>query len=308
MIIADYLTLFKPVRPRELLRVITEDAKDVRHLAVEPRPVPRRKSDELVHRLSRVISNLRQLQCVAKDDWHKDAAALIGGVIELATAATREPPERAREANAMLAKLVPAGVAMNELAPRANATQTLPPDDEVWAVLASVEAGGAGQAFGPAPRRGGRLRPGPLRRAWGREEAWRDRGPAPRASRAGGRGAVHRLSRRVGGCVPAGEISDYYLFPAGKLKRGTVPLERATKQPLSYMAIRSMFVAVERIAGVEHQQGRSFYGLRRQATDLAPEFAQDARVLNRLTGHTDSTTRERVYQDPPQRASTRPRR
>ncbi|HEX5725621.1 MAG TPA: hypothetical protein VFX98_09155 [Longimicrobiaceae bacterium] len=95
-----------------------------------------------------------------------------------------------------------------------------------------------------------------------------------------------------------GEVEDYYLFPAGKLKRGSVPLERATKQPLSYMAIRSMFVAVERIAGIEHQQGRSFYGLRRQATDLAPEFAQDARVLNRLTGHTDSTTRERVYQDP----------
>jgi integrase len=95
-----------------------------------------------------------------------------------------------------------------------------------------------------------------------------------------------------------GEIEDYYLFPAGKLKGGSVPLERAMKQSLSYMAIRSMLVAVERIAGVEHQQGRSFYGLRRQATDLAPEFAQDARVLNRLTGHTDSTTRERVYQDP----------
>jgi integrase len=95
-----------------------------------------------------------------------------------------------------------------------------------------------------------------------------------------------------------GEIKDYFLFPAGKLKLGIVPLERAKKQSLSYMAIRSMFVAVERIAGVEHQQGRSFYGLRRQATDLAPEFAQDARVLNRLTGHTDSATRERVYQDP----------
>jgi hypothetical protein len=59
-----------------------------------------------------------------------------------------------------------------------------------------------------------------------------------------------------------------------------VPVERAIKQPLSYMAIRSMFVAVEQIAGVEHQQGRSFYGLRRQATDLAPDFAQDTRVLN----------------------------
>ncbi|HEX8697055.1 MAG TPA: hypothetical protein VF746_31845 [Longimicrobium sp.] len=95
-----------------------------------------------------------------------------------------------------------------------------------------------------------------------------------------------------------GEISDYYLFPVGKLRRGSVPVERATRQALSYVSLRMMFVAVEAIAGVEHQEGRSFYGLRRQATDLAPEFAQDARVLNRLTGHADSATRERVYQDP----------
>jgi integrase len=95
-----------------------------------------------------------------------------------------------------------------------------------------------------------------------------------------------------------GAIADYFLFPAGKLKRGSVPVSRATVQPLSYMAIRAMFVAVEAIAGVQHQRGRSFYGLRRQATDLAPEFAQDARVLNRLTGHTDSATREKIYQDP----------
>jgi hypothetical protein len=58
-----------------------------------------------------------------------------------------------------------------------------------------------------------------------------------------------------------------------------------------------MFVAVEAIAGVEHVHGRAFYGLRRQATDLAPEFATDARVLNRLSGHLDSATRERVYQE-----------
>jgi hypothetical protein len=39
------------------------------------------------------------------------------------------------------------------------------------------------------------------------------------------------------------------------------------------------------------------YGLRRQATDLTPDFAQDARVLNRLSGHTHSATREQIYQD-----------
>jgi integrase len=93
------------------------------------------------------------------------------------------------------------------------------------------------------------------------------------------------------------EIEDYFLFPAGKLRRGSVPLERATRQALGTTAIRKMFVAVEAIAEVEHVEGRAFYGLRRQATDLAPEFASDARVLNRLSGHLDSATRERVYQE-----------
>ena len=94
-----------------------------------------------------------------------------------------------------------------------------------------------------------------------------------------------------------GEIEDYFLFPSGKLKCGRMPVERAVRAPLSY-PLREMFVAVEAIAGVQHVERRSFYGLRRQATDLAPEFAQDARVLNHLTGHADSRTRERIYQDP----------
>lgn len=92
-------------------------------------------------------------------------------------------------------------------------------------------------------------------------------------------------------------IDDYFLFPAGKLRRGSAPLERVTRQALGTTAIRKMFVAVEAIAGVGHVEGRAFYGLRRQATDLAPEFASDARVLNRLSGHLDSATRERVYQE-----------
>lgn len=62
-------------------------------------------------------------------------------------------------------------------------------------------------------------------------------------------------------------------------------------------AIRDEFREMEELAGIEHEEGRSFYGLRRQATDLAPEFEGDARVLNRLTGHLDSSTRKRVYQD-----------
>lgn len=95
-----------------------------------------------------------------------------------------------------------------------------------------------------------------------------------------------------------GEIPDYLLFPAGRLTKGKAPLSRCQGQPLGSTAIRKIFRKVEKAAGVEHEEGRSFYGLRRQATDVAPEFAQDARVLNRLTGHLSSSTRERVYQDP----------
>lgn len=58
-----------------------------------------------------------------------------------------------------------------------------------------------------------------------------------------------------------------------------------------------MFVAVEEAAGVRHVEGRAFYPLRRQAADFGPEFSTDSRVLNRLTGHADSATRERIYQD-----------
>jgi integrase len=96
----------------------------------------------------------------------------------------------------------------------------------------------------------------------------------------------------------SGELPDYFLFPGGKLQRGSVPLCRATTKPLSPWTLRGLFKALEALAGVEHTEGRAFYGLRRQATDLAPEFAQDARVLNRISGHTDSATRERIYQDP----------
>ena len=94
-----------------------------------------------------------------------------------------------------------------------------------------------------------------------------------------------------------GELADYFLFPAGRLRQGRAPAARVDRQPLGPTAIRNMFCEVERLAGVEHQPGRAFYGLRRQATDLAPEFAQDARVLNRLSGHAESSTRERVFQD-----------
>jgi hypothetical protein len=90
-----------------------------------------------------------------------------------------------------------------------------------------------------------------------------------------------------------GEFADDYQFPADRIKEGRALVERCVGQPLGPTTIWGMFRVLEEDAGVEHQQGRSFYGLRRQATDLAPEFEQD-----RLRGHLDSATRKRVYQDP----------
>lgn len=92
-------------------------------------------------------------------------------------------------------------------------------------------------------------------------------------------------------------ISNYYLFPSGRLKNGRATVEQCTDRQLGLTAIRKMFRALEARAGVEHRSGRGFYGIRRTATDLAPEFTSDSRVLNRLTGHLKSETRERVYQD-----------
>jgi integrase len=94
-----------------------------------------------------------------------------------------------------------------------------------------------------------------------------------------------------------GEIGDYHLFPAGRFRQGRALVSRAVAQPLGPKTIRSMFLAVEAAAGVAHVEKRSLYGLRRRAADLAPNHSSDGRVLDRLTGHVDSETREEIYQD-----------
>ena len=58
-----------------------------------------------------------------------------------------------------------------------------------------------------------------------------------------------------------------------------------------------MFKHLESIAGVESIPGRAWYGVRRVAADLAEDVTKNERVLNSITGHTDSKTR-RLYQAP----------
>lgn len=92
-------------------------------------------------------------------------------------------------------------------------------------------------------------------------------------------------------------ISNYYLFPSGRLVEGRALVECSTGSPIGSTVIHDMFRDLESRAGITHQPGRALYGLRRTASDLAPEFASDPRVLNRLTGHLNTATRERTYQD-----------
>lgn len=95
-----------------------------------------------------------------------------------------------------------------------------------------------------------------------------------------------------------GELSDYPLFPAGRLRGGRVPTDRKL-HPMNRRTVRDLFNALEDAAGVEHVEGRALYGLRRLSTDLAEDSGEtDARVLDRIGGWTPgSKMRQAIYQN-----------
>ena len=62
--------------------------------------------------------------------------------------------------------------------------------------------------------------------------------------------------------------------------------------------MRKAFHALEVAAGVTPIEGRGWYGLRRVATDAAPHYTNDRRVLDKLGGWSaGSTTREDTHQN-----------
>lgn len=92
-----------------------------------------------------------------------------------------------------------------------------------------------------------------------------------------------------------GELADYPMFPGGRLVRGVARVRERPKR-LNRRTALELFHNLERAAGVVPQSGRGWYGLRRQATDLAPKYTNDDRVLDRVGGH-ERATREGIYQD-----------
>jgi len=92
---------------------------------------------------------------------------------------------------------------------------------------------------------------------------------------------------------------DYYLFPKGRLRDG-----KATRyydrreEPIDRTAMRELFRELEDQAGIKHQRGRGWYGLRRVATDVTRRHTSDERVRDAMGGWTPgSPVRESVYMD-----------
>jgi hypothetical protein len=94
----------------------------------------------------------------------------------------------------------------------------------------------------------------------------------------------------------SGAIPDYPLFPSGRFCKGKSKVI-ANAKCLTRDAALGMFHDLEGIAKVASVPGRGWYGVRRIATDVGEDFEKDERVLNSISGHTDSATRRQVYQE-----------
>jgi hypothetical protein len=96
----------------------------------------------------------------------------------------------------------------------------------------------------------------------------------------------------------AGSILDYPLFPGGRLRRGVFPLCRLRPDhaPTHSTTAIKWFRKYEKHCGVQHIPDRSFYGIRRQMTDIAPRFTGNSSILDRISGHAEIGTRM-IYRD-----------
>ena len=95
----------------------------------------------------------------------------------------------------------------------------------------------------------------------------------------------------------ASTISNYPLFPQGRLLRGKFRVTAAAKPPMHKTTLLKLFRNLEALAEVESKPGRGWYGLRRVFADLAEDVTSDERALNHISKHQDSTMRRKRYQE-----------
>ena len=95
----------------------------------------------------------------------------------------------------------------------------------------------------------------------------------------------------------AGVISDYPLFPQGRLSKKKFKVTAAARPPMHKTTLLKLFRGLEALAGVESKPGRGWYGLRRIFADLAEDITSDERALNHITKHDGSNMRRKRYQE-----------
>jgi hypothetical protein len=88
----------------------------------------------------------------------------------------------------------------------------------------------------------------------------------------------------------AGKLADYPLFPGLRLVGGFARLD--AKKPLGKRAMTDIWHEFERLAGVPVVALRGWYGIRRAGTNLARDVEKDNTILNNITGHKSTKTRE----------------
>lgn len=124
--------------------------------------------------------------------------------------------------------------------------------------------------------------------------------------------------------LQAGQLTDYALFPGGRLrylignswntKERVAPyaplpdalLQRSSIYPVARQrpigivsgeAMNAWFLEAERIAKVKHVRGRAFYGVRRVTVDETMDREKDPRVLEKMGGWSNPKVPTEIYAD-----------
>lgn len=102
----------------------------------------------------------------------------------------------------------------------------------------------------------------------------------------------------------AGAVTDYPLFPQGKLTGRTKNPRTARCRPdqaeagsIGEYAVRTWFRKAEELAGIDHVDGRGTYGIKRQSVDEAKRQKISRDELASLGGWATTEMADRIYAD-----------
>lgn len=103
-----------------------------------------RGAHALLGQFRRVQNNLRQLRHMAEDNGADAALRMLDATLQLTDEAADAAAGRRGSAHPLIIAVRDAGLLLNDLAHRANATDQLPADEELGEALARIEAAARG--------------------------------------------------------------------------------------------------------------------------------------------------------------------